>query len=113
MKVSTHKILRVVAVFAALATLSATASAGPNYVSGHISNVVFNGDDVLIMVNAGLPDECAGASAWMRVPPEYKAMNAFVLGLWMRGDAAQVSVMVYTAGVVGGYCRITQIDPAG
>jgi hypothetical protein len=49
----------------------------------------------------------------MKIPVENKSMNAFVLGLWMRGDAQQVVVTVCTDGLVGGYCRITQIDPAG
>jgi len=40
-------------------------------------------------------------------------MTAFVIGLWMRGHAGQVNVTVYTDGLVGGYCRITQIDPVG
>jgi hypothetical protein len=96
-----------------LGALSATASAGPNYVSGYISNVTFNGTDVLIMIDAGLPDHCAGASAWMRIAPEFKPINAFVLALWMRGDAAQVHLMVYTSGAEGGYCQIVQIDPPG
>jgi hypothetical protein len=49
----------------------------------------------------------------MKIPPENKAMSAFVLGLWMRGDAAVTVVTVYTDGLVDGYCRITQIDPIG
>jgi hypothetical protein len=42
-----------------------------------------------------------------------KAMTAFVLGLWMRGDAAQTLVVVYTDPLVGSQCTINQIDPAG
>ena len=105
-------ILRIAAVLAALFVTSA--EAGPTYTSGHISNVTFAGDWVMIMVDAGLPDNCAGTSwGWMKIPPENKAMSAFVIGLWMRGDAAQTEVSVYTDGLVGGYCRITQIDPVG
>ena len=43
--------------------------------------------------------------------PSFFAMTAFVLGLWMRGDASSVSVTIYTDGLVNGYCRINQIDP--
>jgi hypothetical protein len=87
---------------------------GQLHVSGHISNVTFTGDYVMIMVDAGLPGNCAGTSwGWMKIPPENKAMNAFVIGLWMRGDAASTTVTVYTDGIPDGYCRITQIDPVG
>ena len=41
-------------------------------------------------------------------------MIAFVTGLWMRGDASQVSVVVYTAGVDStAYCQVNQIDTLG
>jgi hypothetical protein len=34
--------------------------------------------------------------------------------LWLRGDAVETMVTVYTNGVVGGgYFQIDQIDPAG
>jgi hypothetical protein len=96
----------------ALFAISAGAQTAPAYVSGHISNVTFAGDSVMIMVDAGLPDNCAGTGwGWMKVPSESKYMSAFVIGLWMRGDAAQTVVTVYTDGLVGGYCRIAQIDP--
>ena len=66
------------------------------------------------MLDTGLPDNCNGSAyGWMIISGDYKPMTAFVIGLWMRGDAAQVHVTVYTDGLVGGYCRINQIDPAG
>jgi len=104
--------LGIVVLLGALFAPHVQAQTAPTYVSGHISNVTFAGDYVMIMVDAGLPDNCAGTPwGWMRIPPEYKPMIAFVTGLWMRGDAAQIAVSVYTDGIVGGYCRITQIDP--
>ena len=100
--------------FTLLCALSTTASAQPTYISGHISDVTFVWDAVLIRVDAGIPDNCVGTSyGWMKIPVENKSMNALVLGLWMRGDAQQVMVTVYTDGLLSGYCRITQIDPAG
>jgi hypothetical protein len=109
----THFIRKIFAAIS-LATLASSAVAGPNYVQGHISNVTFAGDSVLIMIDAGFPDNCANTpSGWMLVPPEYKPLSAFVLGLWLRGDAAQVQVTVYTEALAGWYCRISQIDPAG
>jgi hypothetical protein len=108
--------MRGAAAAAVLALLSGNANAqiASNYVTGQISNVTFIGDAALIMVDTGLPTNCTGTSwGWMRVPPENKSMTAFVIGLWMRGDAASVQVSVYTDGLASGYCRITQIDPAG
>jgi hypothetical protein len=100
--------------FLGLSSGVSVAQTAPTYTSGHISNITFAGDEVLIMVDAGLPGNCTGASwGWMRIPPANSAMNAFVIGLWMRGDAASVVVTVYSDGLAGGYCRITQIDPAG
>ncbi|MEO8016535.1 MAG: hypothetical protein ABI769_01870 [Pseudomonadota bacterium] len=62
------------------------ASAAASYISGHINSVTFASDRVMIALDAGLPDNCAGTSyGRMRIPPENKAMTAFVIGLWMRG----------------------------
>lgn len=92
----------------------ASAQTATGYSTGHISNVTYIGEAVLIMVDAGLPGNCAGTSwGWLKIPVANKSMAAFVTGLWMRGDAGQTMVSVYTDGVVDGYCRITQIDPAG
>jgi hypothetical protein len=91
-----------------------SAQTAPAYVSGHISNVTFAGDGIMIMVDAGIPDNCVGTGwGWLRISSDKKTMMAFVLGLWMRGDAAQTSVTVYTGGLVDGYCRVDQIDPVG
>jgi hypothetical protein len=109
------KALKILASIAVLTGLAASAQAEPTYLSGRISNVAFAGDQTMIMLDTGLPGNCAGSPyGWMIIPGEYKAMAAFVLGLWMRGDAPQVQVTVYTDGLVlGGYCRINQVDPAG
>jgi len=103
-------------VFASLFGLASTAQAQTSsiYTSGHINNVTLADDYVMIMIDAGLPGNCAGTSwGWMKVPSTATAMKAFVIGLWMRGDAASTVVTVYTDGLVDGYCRITQIDPVG
>jgi hypothetical protein len=93
---------------------SASAQTAPSHTSGHISNVTFVDDYVMIMVDVGLPGNCAGTSwGWMKIPVASKAMAGFVIGLWMRGDAANTMVTVYTDGLVDGYCRISQIDPVG
>ena len=82
-------------------------------VSGTISNITFAGNDVLIMTSNGVPSNCTGTPyGWMRIPSDSKPMAAFVLGLWLRGDAASTTVTVYSNGIdSSGYCTLTQLDP--
>ena len=97
-------------------TLGATPSrAAANYMTGHIADVTFLADAVMLRLDSGQPDNCTGTAwGWIKVPVANKNMSALVLGLWLRGDAASTSITVYTDGVASdGYCRITQIDPAG
>jgi hypothetical protein len=85
------------------------------YVLGSITGITYMDDTVLVQLSSGVPGNCAGTPyGWMRVPPSNRAMIAFVTGLWMRGDAASVTVVLYTSGIDGsGYCAITQLDPPG
>jgi len=107
------KTLKLFAVLAGITAGAAPAQAASTYLSGHINNVTFGSSSIMIMLDTGLPDNCAGSPCgWMVVPDSYKSMVAFVLGLWMRGDQAEVGVTVYTDGLVNGYCRVNQIDPA-
>jgi hypothetical protein len=90
------------------------ADAESTWTVGHINNVTFAGDIVLIKTDSPLPDNCAGtAFGWIAIPAAYKPMHAFVLALWARGDQASVPVTVYTSAVSSGYCWVTQLDPAG
>jgi hypothetical protein len=97
-----------------LISSAASAQSGPTYISGRINNISFAHDYVMVMVDTGLPDNCVGtAYGWMKIPAANKSIIAFVTGLWLRGDAATTVVTVYTDGLVEGYCRISQVDPAG
>jgi hypothetical protein len=89
--------------------------AAATYQDGYISNVTFTANTVLIMLSSGVPDNCTGAPyGWMMVPVDDKLMQGFVLGLWMRGDASQIVLRVFTSTYGGsGYCQINQIDPPG
>lgn len=108
-----HPWIRLAAI-AALCCASQSSTAAANYQTGHITDVTFLGDAVMLRLDSGQPDNCAGTAwGWIKVPVANKSMSAFVIGLWMRGDAATTTVTVYTDGLVDGYCRITQIDPAG
>ena len=102
------------AAIAALSFASQSATAAANYQSGHIADVTFLGDAVMLRLDSGQPDNCTGTAwGWIKVPVANKSMSAFVIGLWMRGDAATTTVTIYTDGLADGYCRITQIDPEG
>lgn len=95
-----------------LAGHSHVALAGPSWQTGKITNMTIAGEYVMIMLDAGPPDNCVGtAYGWMTISPVYKSMQAFVLALWARGDMASVTVTVYTGGLVSGYCQVTQLDP--
>lgn len=98
----------VVAIF-----LSETADAFPNYSIGHIVDVTFVNDDVLVHLDSGPPDNCAGTQlGWMRIPGTNRPMVGFVLGLLMRGDLSSARVTIYTGSVESsGYCSIGQLDP--
>jgi hypothetical protein len=89
--------------------------AADTYQSGHISRVSYTGDHLIIMLDGGPPTNCAGTTfGWMLVPAANKPMLAFVTGLWMRGDAAQKAVVVYTSPTdASGFCQVDQIDTEG
>ena len=93
-------------------TPAQTAYAYDNYQVGHINRVSFVSTGVLIMLDSGTPANCAGTPyGWMIVSSSSTPMVAFVTGLWMRGDASQVGVTVYTTGIdPTGYCQVSQID---
>jgi hypothetical protein len=86
------------------------AIAGPNYVVGNISNYSAVASGLLIMVDTGIPDNCAGSPYnWMIIANEDKAMLAMAL---MRISQDQMGVALYSAGVFyNGICRVTQYDP--
>jgi hypothetical protein len=103
-------------VFACALLCVATFSvAGTNDQTGKISNVSFETDRVLIKLDSGLPQWCAGTpDGWMSIPPSYKSIQALVLGMWLRGDLASTDVTVYVMPYNNStYCQINQIDPAG
>jgi hypothetical protein len=86
--------------------------AGPSHQLGRINNITVAADDVLIKLDSGLPDNCAGTNfGWMLIPSTSKALKALVLALWARGDMSSTSVTAYTDALVGSYCHINQIDP--
>jgi len=103
----------VAGIAASMAFASTSAQAYEAHQDGRISDITVAGNTVLIRLDSGLPDNCAGTPfGWMQIPEANKVMQSLVLGMWLRGDAAQTYVVVYTDGRTGGgYCQINQIDP--
>jgi len=97
----------------ALLLLAQVSHGAATYVAGKIVNVSFVGAEIFIMVDAGLPDNCAGTPyGWMVIPVAAKATSAFVIGLRLSDGLSQTTVYVYTSGRdASGYCQINQIDP--
>ena len=83
-----------------------------NYQFGHISRVSFVPNAVLIMLDNGIPTNCTGTPAgWLMINASSAPIVAFVTGLWMRGDASQVQLAVYTSGIDStSFCQVSQID---
>jgi hypothetical protein len=101
------------AVAVALLSQGASAQVGPTYVSGRISNITFTSGSVMFMLDTGLPANCVGSAyGWMTVPMDYKPIVTILTGIWLRGDADSTVVTAYADGLVNGYCRISQLDPA-
>lgn len=50
---------------------------------------------------------------WLQIPATNKAMQAYVTGLWLSGNAPDTFVYIYTnaPAAAGGYCQVTQINP--
>src|SRR6185437_903563 len=103
------------ALWCALAMLPmprAQAQAYSTYAAGHITRVSFATTGVMIMLDVGVPANCTGvAYGWLMVSSASTPLVAFVTGLWMRGDASQKELVVYTSGIDStGNCQVNQID---
>ena len=104
---------RIQTAVALLASIAGPCVAEATWKTGHINNITVAVDDVLVKLDSGLPDNCTStAFGWLLIPSSAKATKAFVLALWARGDMSSTVVTIYTtAGVVGNYCHVDQIDP--
>lgn len=90
------------------------AQAGPNWQSGFISGITFIDDYILVAFSTGTPDNCAGTpSGFMKINAANKSMQSYVTGLWLRGDASQVPMYIYTdpPPSAGAYCIVRQVNP--
>jgi len=85
----------------------------PTYTYGHISNITYASDLVLIRLDVPHPGNCPPSSLnWIAIPAANKPIQAFVLALQAGGAMSSVMVTVYTdppSATV--FCTANQIDP--
>jgi len=92
-----------------LAVSSLQTIAGDHYLSGKLSNIASSSSNLLIMMDKGVPDNCAGVSYnWMRVKKEDTVMVSMVMSMWLSGKK---DLTVYTSALTNGVCYIYSIDP--
>lgn len=84
--------------------------AAEDYASGNLSNVSTLAEGIIVMVDSGVPGNCAGTPyGWLLVRKEHSTMTAMVMAMWMTGNKA---VTIYTKGMgSSGFCEVTQVDP--
>lgn len=70
----------------AIWVLSNPASAADTYQTGSIVNVTTTKEGLMVMLDSGLPTNCAATSfGWMLIPEANKTMVAATLALWLTG----------------------------
>ena len=98
---------------AALCLVGSTAVAGPSWTSGIVFDHTSVPGGLLIRFDASvpMPDNCPGpVSSWLIIPDSKKTIQTVTL---MAIAMNNRQMDVYTMGPgVGGYCEITQVDPA-
>lgn len=83
--------------------------AADSYLGGNISNITSHAAGLMVMLDTGVPTNCAGVGYnWMTIPEANKTMIAVALMAWQ----VKRGVTVYTNALSGGVCTINQLDPA-
>jgi hypothetical protein len=107
------KVVRTLAVAAAMYLAASTAVAGPSWTGGMVFDHTSVPGGLLIRFDASvpMPDNCGGpASSWMIIPETKKTILAVTMMAIAMGNRY---MDVYTSGPgLGGYCEINQVDPA-
>ncbi|KAB0482191.1 hypothetical protein F7Q91_04180 [Vibrio chagasii] len=94
-----------------IAVISIPSFANENYQNGKIKNLTVTTAGIMIMMDTGQPNNCAGTPyGWLLIKQEYTALTSVVLAAWASGNK---SGTVYTSGREGGvgFCLVTQFDP--
>ncbi len=82
------------------------------YVTGRVTDLTSTSSGILIMIDAGVPTNCAGSPyGWILIPQANQAMTATILAYWLSGRR---DATVYTDTRTGaGFCIANQYDPTG
>jgi hypothetical protein len=89
-------------------TLSASAFAAEAHLGGRIIDVTAYTGGLMVRLETGVPDNCAGVGyGWMTIPESNKTMIAMALMVWQNESGATV----YTDALANGVCRINQFNP--
>ncbi|MBD1567700.1 hypothetical protein [Vibrio sp. S12_S33] len=95
-----------------LSVISIGSFAAEHYQTGKIKNLTVTTAGIMIMMDTGQPDNCAGTPyGWLFIKQEHTALTSVILAAWASGNK---SGTVYTTGREGGvgYCLVNQFDPA-
>lgn len=97
-----------VAVVAALPAYNAIAQS--SWKSGTVVDLTSGEGYMLIRLDAGMPDNCAGSPhGWLMIPRKSREIQVLLLTFYTMGKK---SGTIYTSGRPdGGYCEVTQWDP--
>ncbi len=95
----------------AVILVSAQAQGAQNHLNGNISNFTATVGGLMIMLDAGIPDNCAGTPyGWMMIKQEHTTLTSTVLALILAGKKKGT---VYTTGIdASGHCIVSQFHPA-
>ena len=94
----------------ALLSIAPPTRAADVYLGGTMTNITSTASGLMIMLDTGLPTNCAGSPyGWMLIRESNKTMIAVALMAWHTGNR---NITVYTDNsVAGSYCTINQVDP--
>ncbi len=88
-----------------------SSTAFKTYVSGEVYDITSTRDGLLIRVDERkVPTDCNGVnpSGWMLIKEENKTMISVALAMRAQGKGMAT---IYTDGVQGGFCTVSQYDP--
>lgn len=97
---------------AAIFVMSPAVFSAPSWTGGNILNLTSTSAGVMIIMDSGAPDNCAGTPhGWLLVRNQDKVMAAMVMAMWA---SERKAATVYTSGIDRGtgFCVVTQVDPA-
>jgi len=91
--------------------LASPAFSGANWIGGNIIDITSATQGLMVRIDAGVPDNCAGTFfGWMLIPDSARTMVAVTLIARLQNTP----VAIYTSGLdASGQCIVVQVDPNG